>query len=418
MMKNNKKAKRRDIYKNVLWDGEYYIEDKDSYEFKYYDIDGHRRTRTATTLDELREIEDEIENGTSSAPVTKDSTVNQTIEVYLKSKKKVDEGTLNGYYYVFHKYIEPSVLGHMKVSDVYKINILQFYNILITERHFKKSTVELIHHVINPSFRLALDCRAIGTNPCNKCLAEIDDGIQIDKVVLSCSEQAKLMCFIEQKYRGYYAMLKIHFTTGVRPSELLGLTKSDINLRNNYVDVNHQLLYKKIGDRSAEHRMKITKTEAGNRIIEFNDSVHNCFLDQMEFDNYIYQSAGIFEVDGFSKFLFITSTGKPMTLGAYNRLLDNIIVAYNEYEAERAANEEREIVCLPHISAYSIRRTGLTRMSESGINPKTLQVIAGHAKIETTYNYYVKLTDEFYKEDMKKYFKYKRELQEKYSTCA
>lgn len=38
MMINNKKAKRRDKYKNILWDGEYYIESKDNYEFKYYDL--------------------------------------------------------------------------------------------------------------------------------------------------------------------------------------------------------------------------------------------------------------------------------------------------------------------------------------------------------------------------------------------
>lgn len=306
----------------------------------------------------------------------------------------------------------------MKVSDVYKINILHFYNSLIKEKHFNKSTVELVHHILNPAFRLALDCRAIQTNPCNRCLADVDDGVIIDKVVLSCSEQAKLMSFIEKRYRGYYAMIKIHFSIGVRPSELLGLTKADVNLRHNYIDINHQLQYMKIMDRSAEHRMKITKTDAGNRIIEFNDSIHDCFLDQMDYDNFIYQTSGIYEVDGFSKFLFITSTGKPMTLNLYQRLLSNIILAYNEAEVIRAAKEKREIICLPHISPYSIRRTGLTRMSESGISPKTLQIIAGHAKIETTYNYYVQITDEFYKEDMKKYFKYKRELQEKYSVCS
>lgn len=212
-------------------------------------------------------------------------------------------------------------------------------------------------------------------------------------------------------------MIKIHFSIGVRPNELLGLTKYDINLRHDYVDINHQLLYKKIGEQSAEHRMKITKTDAGNRIIEFNKAIHNCFLDQIDYDNFIYQSSGIFEVDGFSKFLFVTSTGKPITLGLYNRLLDNIIQDYNKYEVVRAVKEKREIACLPHISAYSIRRTGLTRMAESGINPKTLQLIAGHVNIETTYNYYVQITEDFYKKDMEKYFKYKRDLQDKYGKC-
>lgn len=415
-MKNNKKAKRRDIYKNVLLDGEYYIESKDNYEFKFYDENGIRKTRTASTLDELRDIEDEIQNGSSSAPVSKKTTVTQAVEVYLNSNKKVNEVTLSGYYYILRKYITPSVLGHMKVVDVYKIDVLQFYNMLIAEKHFKKSTVELVHHILNPTFRLALDCRAIRTNPCNRCLADVDDGISIDHVVLSCSEQAKLMRFIKENYRGYYSMIKIHFSIGIRPSELLGLTKNDVNLRHDYVNINHQLLYRKIGETSAVHRMKITKTDAGDRIIEFNKSVHDCFLDQMDYDNFIYQAAGIFEADGFSKFLFITSTGKPMTLGLYNRLLDNIILEYNEHEAAEAAKEEREVICLPHISGYSVRRTGLTRMAESGINPKTLQIIAGHSKIETTYNYYVKVTEEFYKEDMQKYFKYKRELQEKYGA--
>ena len=43
---------------------------------------------------------------------------------------------------------------------------------------------------------------------------------------------------------------------------------------------------------------------------------------------------------------------------------------------------------LPKISSHIMRHTGCTRMAESGMDPKVLQYIMGHADFSVTMNVY------------------------------
>ena len=53
------------------------------------------------------------------------------------------------------------------------------------------------------------------------------------------------MSFVQRDkvYRKYYDDIIILLGTGLRISELCGLTDADIDLENRIIDVNHQLLY-------------------------------------------------------------------------------------------------------------------------------------------------------------------------------
>ena len=64
-----------------------------------------------------------------------------------------------------------------------------------------------------------------------------------------------------------------------------------------------------------------------------------------------------------------------------NFVLDGIVRDYNKAESLRAEKEHREPVQLPHVSAHILRYTACSRLAESGIDAKTLQIIMGHALI-------------------------------------
>ncbi len=50
-----------------------------------------------------------------------------------------------------------------------------------------------------------------------------------------------------------------------------------------------------------------------------------------------------------------------------------------------------------------MRHTFATRAIESGMKPKTLQIILGHSNISTTMNLYVHLTNEEAEKEIKKF---------------
>lgn len=81
-----------------------------------------------------------------------------------------------------------------------------------------------------------------------------------------------------------------------------------------------------------------------------------------------------------------------MMPSAVNNVLYNIVDAYNDEEKARAKNERRKPVLLPKISCHILRHTGCTRMAETGMDPKVLQYIMGHANIAVTMEVYNHIT--------------------------
>ena len=97
------------------------------------------------------------------------------------------------------------------------------------------------------------------------------------------------------------------------------------------------------------------------------------------------------ETAGVSDYVFTNTQGKPYATNAINSMLKSIMGAYNKLETERAEKEFRIPVLLPHISAHILRHTACTRLAESGLEPKVLQYIMGHANISATMDIYTHL---------------------------
>ena len=113
-------------------------------------------------------------------------------------------------------------------------------------------------------------------------------------------------------------------------------------------------------------------------------------------------------VDGYSNFVFQNRYGEMLTPHVVNRAIERIIRDCNQTEVERAKQECREPVLLPHFSVhnlrhtfcdihsatYILRHTFCTRLCENETNLKIIQEIMGHRNIKTTMDVYNEATKE------------------------
>lgn len=97
------------------------------------------------------------------------------------------------------------------------------------------------------------------------------------------------------------------------------------------------------------------------------------------------------EVEGISDFVFTNSQGRPYATNAVNSMLKSIVEAYNKLESKKAEKESRIPEPFPHISARILRHTACARLAESGLEPKVLRYIMGHANISVTMDIYTHL---------------------------
>ena len=103
-------------------------------------------------------------------------------------------------------------------------------------------------------------------------------------------------------------------------------------------------------------------------------------------------------VDGYSGFVFASSSGTVLSAADVNKAIHRIITDYNNTESNQARIEKREPLMLPDFSAHYLRHTFCTRFGENETNVKVIQTIMGHKDIQTTLDVYTDATEEKKKE--------------------
>ena len=83
-------------------------------------------------------------------------------------------------------------------------------------------------------------------------------------------------------------------------------------------------------------------------------------------------------VDGRAGFLFLDKNGQPTVSLHWQHYFKRIVEKYNSIYK----------VPLPQITPHVCRHTYCSNMAKSGMNPKTLQYLMGHADIGVTLNTY------------------------------
>ena len=384
---------RKDHKGRKLREGESWRSDG-RYSYRYTDIrTGKRLTVYAQDLPELREKEKQIvkdmEDNILTDGAIKKMTLNTLFSRYMATRELADS-TRTNYINIWNNRVKDEI-GNIKVVQMLPSHVKAYYAKL-SKAGYAYSTIKFIHNMLYPALEMAVDDDIIRKNPAKGSISDYGRPAE-ERVALTISQQEKLLAFVQKHnvYNAYYPMLTIMIGTGVRCGELIGLTWKDVDTKARTVSIDHQLIYKNLGDGCRFH-ISAPKTDSGIRTIPMTQDVLRAFEEQRKI-NFMLGKGKDVEVEGYRGFIFMAKTGRPLMPSAINNVLYNIVDAYNKEEVKAAKKDHRKAELLPKISAHIMRHTACTRMAECRMDIKVLQYIMGHAHIDVTMEVYNHLGD-------------------------
>ena len=203
-------------------------------------------------------------------------------------------------------------------------------------------------------------------------------------------------------------MITVLLGTGMRISELRGLTWQNISFENNEINVEKQLIYRQwvdeFGNKSCYDKVMDLKTVNADRVIPMEPKVREALLNERERQKTLPNKNIV--IDGYRDWVFLNRFGNVLSAKSTNSAIANIIKSYNCEEKLKAREEKRDPVYLPHQSNHMLRHTFCTRMIEkccepnSKINIKIVQELMGHNDAATTLNIYTDVSKEFLHQSM------------------
>ena len=391
--------KRRDDSRTVLRIGE--GQRKGGMYYYRWTENGKRHSIYANTLTDLRRKEEELKThkGLGIKVESGYVSLNDLYALWKDMKVGLRDNTFQNYCYTWDLFVKDD-LGVMRVKDILKSDVKQFYNRLREQRGLKPNSVDNVHTVLHQVLQVAVDNRFIINNPSDNAMTEFrrshyNKGEK--KHALTVEQQKLLLDFLktDKIYSHWYPAVAVMLGTGMRVGELTGLRWCDLDLEGRTISINHTLVYydHRDGDngRGCYFNVHDTKTEAGERVIPMMQFVKDAFLMEKEYQ----QENGIIcssMIDGYTDFIFLNRNGCVHHQGSLNSGIRRIIRSCND--AQFLKSPEPEIL-LPNFSCHNLRHTFATRMCEAGINPKVIQATMGHTDIQTTMNIYAEATKDF-----------------------
>lgn len=373
--------RRKDHKGRVLRKGESQRKDL-TYMFRYKDLYNERKCVYAKTLDELRKKEVEINKDLDLGVYTTDWTLNQLFDRYLEQNTKLKERTRYKYKTEYYRWVGNKWIGRRKIENIIKSDISKFYKEL-SESGFSNGTIKCCHKYISGALNMAFEDDLIRKNYALSCIEPYSKASK--KEGMTKEETHKFLTTAENVNFGknYLLAFKLMLLTGMRVGEITGLTWDDVNLKERYLDVNHQFVLGDESSRTAYH-IDTTKTNNGKRKVPISDDLYKLLKElkiETYFDAYKFKS----EVDGYSGFVIHTRTGLPILSARLNEYAKRVVTIYNETHDDK----------LPNVTCHTCRHTFCSRLAELNISPHALQKIVGHGSYNTTARVYISVEDEF-----------------------
>ena len=388
--------KRYDKKNRILRNGESQRPDG-RYVYKYIDNAGNQKfiyswrlvatdrlpkgKRECKPLREMvAELNRDIQDGIDTQG--KNMTLSQLYDKYIKGRANVAKGTVKSRQTLINA-LEGDKLGNTPIDRI-KSSDAREWAIRMGGK-YSYNTISNMKRSLIKAFYIAIEDDYVRKNPFTFNLAEVIEDDRETRQALTESQEQELLSFVEsdRTYSRFHDSLLILLNTGLRISELCGLTVSDLDFGAGMINIDHQLL----ADRETGYYVNKPKTQAGIRKIPMNETVRGAFQRVLNSRG----DAQPIEVDGYHDFLFLNKHGYPMLGTNYAATLDNLVKKYNKtHEGEP----------LPHIAPHMLRHTFCSRMAARNMNPKALQYIMGHADISITLNLYTHVTMDGIKAEM------------------
>lgn len=352
------------------------------YSARFTGKDGKRRQKYFKKLQECRkwiadaQFDDEHGNINASA----DMTVNAWFEYWISEIKgrTVRWSTLSSYNDRYNKNIK-EVIGNMIIKEVKPMHCQNVLNIM-DNNEYAGSSMARTKATMSAMFSDALENGLIVSNPVTgsvKCPKKPEKNTR----VLTLDEQNKFLDAAKGS-ANYFHFLFI-MQTGVRSSELRGLRWEDIDFSNRTIHIRRNTTYDSSSGKFITGELK---TNSGLRDIPMTQIAYEILINIKNQQAQQKRKVLSFE---YANHIFLNRNGSLLPNSNYDKYLEKL--------CDKAGIEK--------ISMHTLRHTFATRCIESGMKPKTLQKILGHANISMTMDLYVHVTEDEKVKEMQKFEK-------------
>lgn len=391
--------KRRDSKNRVLRSGESQRKDG-RYAYKYVDAFGKPQFIYAWKLvptdktpagkrddislrEKEQEIQRDIEDGIDS--LGKKMTVCELYAQQIRHRGNVKYNTTLSRNRLM-RMLKEDPIGARPIDSV-KISDAKEWALRMKEKGVAFSTIRNDKRSLNAAFYSAIQNDCVRKNPFDFPITDVLADDTEPKEPLTPAQEESLLAFVQSDnvYCKYYDEIVILLGTGLRISELCGLTVADVDFEGRTINIDHQLLRCK----EKGYYISTPKTKSGIRQIHMSEKVYQAFLRVRDNRKRVMTII----VEGYTDFLFLKSDGYPKTAQNYTAMFRRLAEKYNK---------SHEAPLPKSFTAHALRHTFCTNLANAGINPKALQYIMGHSNITMTLNYYAHASFDSARAEMKR----------------
>ena len=265
-------------------------------------------------------------------------------------KKPIKPTTLSGYNCYLRKHLIPE-FGEMDLFEITAFDIQEYFN---EKSDLSLKTLREHHQVLKQIFDFAIDDEEINLprNPAKNKNVKVNYSEKDSKPrsALPSSVIQEIIAAIYDLPTDQRRLMALYLFTGMRRGEVLALRGEDFDFDKGFINVSRNATY-------PENEAFVTtpKTVNGLRSLPLYEQ--------------LIELLGPIRQKGY----IIGDGMKPITLMAYRWMFWQI----------------RASIDLHGATAHVFRHSYLTMLDESGVDPKTLQYIAGHGNFSFTMNRYV-----------------------------
>lgn len=316
--------------------------------------------------------------------------------INLKERIGIKHRTIVRYKELLER-INPAI-GHYKLCDLKPQHLNAFYEQLSKDGMNKATGGKLSNKTILEHHRLIRTILAQAEKellvPYNAASKATHPKVEHKEAnYIEIEDIERILFYSLQEPLKKQVALNLLIFTGCRRGEIMGLKWSDIDFKNNMINIKRTLLYSK--DRGIYE--DTPKTEQSKRSISVPVKVIEVLKSYKKEYNTKRLSLGTAWTD--TGFIFVQENGKPMHPDTLTDYCSSFRTKYNNLitkENKEKSNKDK-MPLLPHLNPHAFRHSQASMLILSGLDCATVSKRLGHAKISTTtdiYSHIMKKADE------------------------